>query len=279
MAGRVDADRVEDLAPYRGRWELTEARRFFDRSPLVSVSVSLERRDAGVLWREVTFAAGTSVVATATVVSPLRGQVTRGAVLAHGGSDDGRRFFLSEAALAVGGAVVILPVTRMRPQDGIDAFAGAVRIAVLTERAALDLLVEMGAPSDGLSFLGHSAGGFLGAILAAVEPRLVRIVIFGYGAGTLVRSSLAASLSSGGAVTKELTAAADWFDAARFVAVDRRAELLVQHGRRDRDVPVEAGRELFDAAAQPKVWLEYDWDHGLAAAPHRADRAEFVLKP
>ena len=73
---------------------------------------------------EVTFAAGPGVGAAATVVSPLAAQISRGVVLAHGGADDGRRFFLSEAAaLAAGGALVVLPVTRMRPQDGIDAFA------------------------------------------------------------------------------------------------------------------------------------------------------------
>jgi len=224
-------------------------------------------------------------VVTATVVSPLGQRVTRGAVLAHGGTDDGRRFFLSEAAaMAAGGAIVILPVTRMRPQDGIDIFAATVRTAVLTERAALDVLVEMGAPPDTLCFLGHSAGGFLGAILAAVEPLLARIVIFSYGAGTLIRTSLATTLSCGGPVTNEMTCAAEWFDAARFVAVDRRAELLIQHGRRDRDVPVKAGREMFDAAAPPKLWLEYDWDQGAGRAvrgrhrlPVRTGRGHHIL--
>jgi len=280
LAWRVDADRVGAFAPYRGRWELAGARRFFDLATRsVSVSVSGEHEQAGVVWREVTFAADPSTVVTATVVSPLGQRVTRGAVLAHGGTDGVRRFFLSEAAaMAAGGAIVILPVTRMRPQDGIDIFAATVRTAVLTERAALDVLVEMGAPPDTLCFLGHSAGGFLGAILAAVEPRLARIVIFSYGAGTLIRTSLATTLSCGGPVTNEMTCAADWFDAARFVAVDRRAELPIQHGRRDRDVPVDAGRKMFDAAAQPKLWLEYDWDHGLASERHKDDRAKFVLK-
>ncbi len=89
--------------------------------------------------------------------------MTRGVVLAHGGSDDGRRFFLTEAAaLAARGAAVILPVTRIRQNDGVDAFAAEVRNAVLTERAALDVLVEAGAPPGALSFLGHSGGGASG---------------------------------------------------------------------------------------------------------------------
>lgn len=69
--------------------------------------------------------------------------------------------------------------------DGVDAFAADVRNAVLTEPAALDVLVEAGAPPGALSFLGHSAGGALGAILSAVEPRLARIAIFGKGASSV----------------------------------------------------------------------------------------------
>jgi len=205
--------------------------------------------------------------------------VTRGVVLAHGGSDDGRRFFGSEAAaLAARGAAVILPVTRIRLSDGVDAFATDVRNAVLTERAALDVLVEAGAPPGALSFLGHSAGGALGAILSAVEPQLARIAIFGNGAGSVARSALARELSRGSVSTQELAAVADWFDLSHFVGVDRCAQLLVQHGRADRTVPVEAGRALFDAAAQPKAWAEYDCDHGLHADPRaRKDRADCVM--
>ena len=70
-----------------------------------------------------------------------------------------------------------------------------------------------------------------------------------------------------------------WFDLGNFVAVHRRAELLVQHGRADDAVPLEAGRALFDAAASPKRWIEYDWDHGLDADPHaRSDLAQFVFE-
>jgi hypothetical protein len=139
-------------------------------------------------WREVSFSAGFGVDGIATVLSLTSHPAARGVVLAHGGSDDGRRFFVAEAAaLAAHGAAVILPVMRLRLEDGIDAFADDVRNAVLIERAALDVLVDWaGAPPGALSFLGHSGGGALGAILSAVEPRLSRIAIFGCGAGIQV---------------------------------------------------------------------------------------------
>lgn len=283
MLGRVDdTSAVEDFQPYRSRWDLSDVRRYFAR-PSVPVSASLlaEHVDGDVHWREVTFAAGSGVEATATVVLPMSKTVTRGVVLAHGGSNDGRQFFASEAAtLAAQGAAVILPVTRIRLDQGADAFAVDVRDAVLTERAALEVLVECGAPAGELAFLGHSAGGALGAILSAVEPRLTRIAIFGNGAGTVARSALARELSRGSVITQELAAVTDWFDLARFVGVDRRAQLLVQHGRADRTVPPEAGRALFDAAAHPKLWVEYDCDHGLDADPQATkDRADLVMNP
>lgn len=153
-----------------------------------------------------------------------------------------------------------------------------VRDAVLTERAALDVLIEWaGAPREELSFLGYSGGGALGAILCAVEPRLSRIGIFGYGAGTLARSARAREIRAGRAFAGDVAADGDWLDAARFVGVERSARLFVQHGRSDRTVPIIQGRALFDAAAFPKLWVEYDWDHGLDADPQaRKDRADFV---
>lgn len=274
---------LDDAAPYRRPWQLGAARRYFARPPLaVAVSFLSERLDHALVWREVRYTPAPRLEALATVVTPLSGGVTRGVVLAHGGSDDGRRFFLSEAAdLAANGAAVILPVTRIRLDDGVDAFATDVRRAVLTERAALDVLLEAGAPRDGLSFLGHSAGGVWAATLCAVEPRLSRIVIFANGAGPLAKAALAAGLSRTRVIAPaDLNAVADWFDLAHFVAADRHSELFVQHGRNDRSVPIEAAKALFDAAAEPKRWVEYDWDHGLDADPQaRRDRVEFVFGP
>lgn len=284
MLGTVDrVSAIEPFCPYRGLWELSEVRRYFARPPVpLSLSLSAARVDGGLDWREVTFAAGSGVTGTATVVVPKSTAVTRGVVLAHGGGVDARQSFVSEAAaLAAQGAAVILPVTPIRLVDGVDAFATDVRHAVLTERAALDVLLEAGAPPDAVSFLGHSAGGALAAIMSAVEPRLARIAIFGNGAGSAARSALALQLSVGGVGTEqELAAVTAWFDLANFVGVDRRAHLLVQHGRADQTVPVAAGQALFDAAAQPKLWAEYDCDHGLDADPRaKKDRADFVISP
>lgn len=219
-----DESAIGEVLPYWERWDLSAARRFFARSSVVTaVSRLNERRDHDLCWQDVTFTVRGGVEGVATVVSPSKGEVVRGVVLAHGGSDDGRRFFVSEAAdLACCGAAVILPAVRVRQDSGTDEFATDVRDAVLTERAALDVLIEWaGAPWEELSFLGHSGGGCLGAFLCAVEPRLSRIGIFGYGAGTLARSARAREVRAGRAFAGDVAAVVDWFDAARFVGVER----------------------------------------------------------
>ena len=216
------------------------------------------------------------------MASPAVGVVARGVVLAHGGNDDGRRFFTSEAAdLVARGAAVILLVMQLQLESGIEAFAEDIRKVVLIERAALDVLVDWaGAPPGELSFLGHSAGGAIGAVLSAVEPRLARIGIFGYGSGHLARSAWALELANGRIPDEQLAAATDWFDPAHFVGTDRRAHLFVQHGSRDQSVPIQDGRALYEAAASPKSWAEYDWGHDLDALPQaRNDRADFIERP
>ncbi len=264
--------------PYRGEWTLDDGRRFFARPDLaVHARLVSERTDGPLRWREVTFPVHDGVEAVATVVSP-GGPIDRGVVLAHGGSDDGRRFLYAEAAeLAAQGAAVILPATWNRPDAGIDVFAGDIRTAVLIQRAALDVLISVGAPAGELVYLGHSAGAAQGAILTAVEPRLTRIGIFSYGMGSLNRMARAEYAGRGQEFPEDWAAAALWLDPGKFVRVERQAVLFVQHGRRDDTVPIEEARALFDAATPPKVWAEYDWDHGLDADPQaRRDRAAFV---
>ena len=139
MLGNVDDAPPVTSRPYRARWSLAEARHYFACPPTpLALSLLEERMDRGLIWREVSFTADVDTAGIATVVLPASRTLRRGVVLAHGGSHDGRRFFRSEAAaLAAQGAVVILPATRMRTTDGVEAFVADVRVAVLTERASL----------------------------------------------------------------------------------------------------------------------------------------------
>ncbi|MGI8589775.1 MAG: hypothetical protein ACR2M5_02115 [Nakamurella sp.] len=71
-----------------------------------------DHQKADVRYREISFDIRPGVSGVATVVDAGR-TAGPGVVLAHGGSDDGRRFLLTEAEqLARQGATVVLPTTR-----------------------------------------------------------------------------------------------------------------------------------------------------------------------
>lgn len=62
-----------------------------------------------------------------TLVRPP-GDILGGVVIAHGGQDDGRRFFLAEAeSFAARGFAVVLPVTRLPDHGDIDASTASNR--------------------------------------------------------------------------------------------------------------------------------------------------------
>ncbi|GGL97881.1 alpha/beta hydrolase [Nakamurella endophytica] len=264
--------------PYTGPWTIAAARRFFEpaRAPL-RVRVDREWTTPGLSWREIRFDVRDGLSSPATVVLPAGGDPVRGVVLAHGGSDDGRRFHVDDGAeMARAGAAVLLPVTRSGPGPDIDVAVAGIRDAVLTLRRALTVLLEwVGAPRD-VSYVGHSAGGGQGAYLSAVEPRLRRVVVMSFGAGTMLRIGRGQREASGLPWTDADTAAIDWFDAARYVAHSS-APLLFQHGRHDPVVPTGEARRLYEAAAEPRQWREYDCDHNVADdRAARVDRAAFL---
>ena len=201
-----------------------------------------------------------------------------GAVICHGGFDDGRRFFLAEAMdLARLGVTVVLPVTRVpRPRPGPVGAAAVIRTGVLTQLAALDHLdqrLDRGGP---LCFLGHSGGGMLGAYLSGVDARLQRIVIFGYGVGTFGRLARADGVQLARPLTDDDEQMIDWLDVSHFVGQPNPRSLLVQHGLFDDAVPIAEGRALFAAAAAPKQWAEYDCGHDVSTPAAQADRRSFI---
>jgi fermentation-respiration switch protein FrsA (DUF1100 family) len=205
------------------------------------------------------------------------GETDIGVVLAHGGEGDGRRYFLDEATeLAALGASVIVPSCGIPIVGDLALDEAAIDRAVALQHRAVDLLGARGATR--LGFFGHSAGGLQGAILAATEPRLQAIVIAAIGTGLAGRvSRWFEHLSPSRA---EYLAAVDRWDAAHLLGRHGKRPLLVQAARFDDNVPLEAARDAYESAAEPKEWREYDCDHG-AVVVHpaaRADRLDFFRR-
>ncbi|MDQ2740613.1 MAG: hypothetical protein M3Y35_18775 [Actinomycetota bacterium] len=85
------------IAAYEQSWTVAAARRFFaDPGSGSRLNVVSDHQKADVRYREISFDIRPGVSGVATVVDAGR-TAGPGVVLAHGGSDDGRRFLLTEA--------------------------------------------------------------------------------------------------------------------------------------------------------------------------------------
>jgi pimeloyl-ACP methyl ester carboxylesterase len=199
-----------------------------------------------------------------------------GLILAHGGEGDGRRYFVDEATeLASLGATVVVSSCRIPFVGDLARDDAAIERALALQRRALDLLAARGATR--LGFFGHSAGGLQGAILAATEPRLQAVAIAAIGTGLAGRASEWFELSPS---RDEYLATIETWEAAHLLGRPGKRRLLVQAARFDDNVPPEAVRDMYESAAEPKEWREYDCDHG-AVVVHpaaQADRLDFFRR-
>jgi uncharacterized protein len=106
-----------------------------------------------------------------------------------------------------------------------------------------------------------------------------RIVVFGHSLGSAVAIELvsrvpAAGLILDGALTSVVDRAQElfpyapvrWIAASRYASLERVGELalpkLFLHARGDEVIPIAHGRRLFEAAAQPKRFVELRGSHG-----------------
>ena len=116
-----------------------------------------------------------------------------------------------------------------------------------------------------------------------------RIVLFGHSLGTGVAIELARHVPAAGLIVEDAyTSVADrgqevfpflpikLIAKSRFASIDKVGDLrlpkLFLHARNDRTIPIEHGRRLFAAAAEPKQFVELNAGHGDA---YTADRAMY----
>ena len=242
---------------------------FFDYEPSPDLRTSVVARDEreGLPVAEIRFDNGAGGDAEAYVV----GERDRpGIVIAHGGAAPGKHIFVGEAVeLARRGFVVLLADTSFPLHGSTQERVDATRTRVLTQRRGLDVLErEYGAKAFG--FYGHSAGAAQGACLSAVEVRLEAIVI------AAARGGYVRWAADEGITDPAEIRAFDRLDPEHLVALPGERELLFQYGLRDEVIPHREARLLYEAAAEPKRWSEYDCGHGIDAhPPARAERAAF----
>jgi len=145
------------------------------------------------------------------------------------------------------------------------------------QRRALDMLQALPeVDPERMAFVGFSYGGWVGALLASVEPRLAAAVLMAPtgGLASLLRSHWDDTgylfVLAGRALDEHQRAR--WLEmmepleAERWLGRARRTSVLIQAGLYDRAVlPPEAHR-LYTEAAQPKKLLWYEAGHELERA-------------
>ena len=116
-----------------------------------------------------------------------------------------------------------------------------------------------------------------------------RIVLFGHSLGTGVAIELARHVPAAGLIVEDAyTSVANrgqevfpflpikLIARSRFASIDKVGDLelpkLFLHARNDRTIPIEHGRRVFAAAAEPKQFVELNAGHGDA---YTADRATY----
>jgi fermentation-respiration switch protein FrsA (DUF1100 family) len=252
----------------------------FDYPADVPLSVVTHGEVGGLTVREISYDNGDGGRCVATLVVPSEPTGT-GVLVAHGGAADGRRFFMTEAlALAGLGMTVLLPVTELPDHGDIGATGRAMRRIVRAHRRGVDVLETVTEGRGPLYFYGHSAGASQGALVSAVEPRIAAFALTSIGSGTVIRLA-ASELPPGTEETDRYLRFLEQFDPAVPVAVPGRRRLLFQHGRHDRVVLREESLKMYEAAAGPKEWREYDCGHDPDGDPRAVtDRADlFSARP
>ncbi len=255
----------------------------YDRAaPLAFRDGGRVNRDYPIEIRDVSFTAAGRRVHAFLVLPPGRGPFPA-VVYAHGDGQD-RLAFLPEATWLAGRNVVALvvdqPSVPPAPGSPLQRIEGERRrvIRVIVElRRAVDVLESLEqVDARRLGFVGYSAGGRSGAILAGVERRVDAFALVSAGAApvrTYVELMPPALREDGTRLLGDV-------DPLRWIRRARPARLLLQAGRADEIVPQPALERLAAAASRPKDVRWYDAGHGLGtpAMRERMDWLASVLR-
>lgn len=139
--------------------------------------------------------------------------------------------------------------------------------------AAYNYLRQRGVPADRIVVFGHSLGSAVAIDLVSRTPA----------AGLIVEGALTSAVHRGQELYPYIPVR--WLARSRFSSIDKVPGLsipkLFLHATADEVIPVAHGRRLFDAASEPKKFVELQGSHGDAfdvdSARYFGSIAEFLL--
>ena len=122
--------------------------------------------------------------------------------------------------------------------------------------AAYDYLRQRGVPADRIVVFGHSLGSAVAIDLVSRTPA----------AGLIVEGALTSAVHRGQEIYPYIPVR--WLARSRFSSIEKvsavRMPKLFLHATADEVIPVAHGRRLFDAAPEPKTFVELEGGHGDA---------------
>jgi dienelactone hydrolase len=213
------------------------------------------------------------------------------AVYLHGSGGDREQLLDQARRFAARGGIALTmtaPSSYVRPPAGLGAADAlswqrdlAVRDVVATRRA-IDVLSSLpNVDGSRIGFVGWSAGGRTGAILAGVESRLDAVVLMSAGAVPVQRYVQASPRD----LRFRVRALLGEVDPLRYIARAKADGLLLQDGSRDQVVPRHALVALARRAPRGTEVRWYDAGHSLDAVAYAeqldwlANRLELDRKP
>ncbi|MFN0103610.1 MAG: alpha/beta hydrolase family protein [Bryobacteraceae bacterium] len=243
-------------------------------APLDARPEPMSERATARIWGG-TFAGTRGARVSYVMVEPkLRGRAARvrhpGVLFQHGGGQSMSNY-VSEALILAELGVTSLLVDAV----GAESRESLVEL-VITERRALDLLLrQVGVDAKRIGYAGHSYGGFAGAVLTGMEPRISAFVLMG-AVPSLARhireseSSYWAPMRARPDLEHVLAGIVE-VDADRYLP-RARAAVLVQCARFDTPDNMKACPEVHRLAGGPKTLTWYDDDHNFSSFEAMRDR-------
>lgn len=197
-----------------------------------------------------------------------------GVMLMHGAGADSLQMLVQATWLAGRGAVALVidsPFARnssLQIPPGIPGLRldrNLIARNVVELRRGIDVLQEHGVDDEKVGFVGYSAGGRAGAILAGNEDRIDAYVLMSSGSAPVSEVVKAVPVASRVEVEELLNDV----DPLRHIRRAAPAKLLFQNGRRDEVVPRAALNALYRAASKPKEIRWYGSRHEPTDAVYR----------
>ncbi len=153
-----------------------------------------------------------------------------------------------------------------------DSVRGIIQTVIDLRRAIDYLETKREIDIERLGYVGGSMGGILGAIFIGVEPRIkaAALIVAGGNMSLMIRESqhhtmpaIREYLQKEGISYEELQKMLDPIDPINFIGYFSPRPVVFHLGKLDRIVPAEAGKQLYEAAGEPKQVYWYDAGHNV----------------